>query len=122
MHDTGGPIVEAVASYEQRARDRIKGWIQATKMTQAELGERIGKNQAWMSRYLSAEFDADFETLERMATVFGHTLHALLDLPHDPYEARLLEHVRKMSPTSRENLLMFLEGLQSNVLVLRPRE
>ena len=103
------PIVDVVAStYEQRARDRIKSWIQSTNMTQAQVAVRIGKNQEWMSRYLSAKFDADFETLERLAAVFGHSLIALLDLPRDPQEGRLVEFYRALPPQSRTSLLDFL--------------
>jgi predicted transcriptional regulator len=49
---------------DQVARDRIKHWIVSTGVTQTELAARIGRTQAWMSRYLSGEFDADLETLQ----------------------------------------------------------
>ena len=48
---------------DEQARQRIRTWIQLTGVTQKTLGERIGRNQAWMSRYLSGELNADLETL-----------------------------------------------------------
>jgi len=112
MNQPDAPIVEAVpSSYEQRARARIKSWLHATGMAQVDLGVRIGKNQPWMSRYLSGEIDADLATLEAMAGVFGHSLTALLDLPLDPQEARLLEYYRALPARARPNLLDLLANL-----------
>lgn len=86
---------------DEVARGRIKAWINSTGVTQTLLAERIGKNQAWMSRYLSAEFDADLETLQKIAKVFGHNLTALLDAPTDPNEATLIEAYRAMHADDR---------------------
>lgn len=103
------PIVDDVAdTYEQRARARIQIWVDKTKMTQAQFGERIGRNQEWVSRYLNTKLEADLQTLEQMAGVFGHTLFALLDLPRDPREARLIEFYRALPDPSRTTLLEFL--------------
>jgi transcriptional regulator with XRE-family HTH domain len=108
MDSVGLPIVDIVAAtYEQRARERIRRWIQATGMTQAELGERIGRNQEWVSRYLGG-LNADLQTLHQIAGVFGHSLIALLDLPKDPEEARLVELYRSMPPEARPVLLELL--------------
>jgi transcriptional regulator with XRE-family HTH domain len=109
MDSLESPIVELVGDvYEQRARERIKNWIQSTHMTQADLGERIGRNQEWMSRYLSGKLNTDIQTLEKMAAVFGHTLFGLLHLPSDPQETRLLEFYRALPAASRSSLLDFL--------------
>src|SRR4029077_2246017 len=86
---------------DELARGRIKAWISSTGITQVNLGERISKNQAWMSRYLGGEFDADLETLQKMAKVFGHSLSALLDAPTDPEEAKLLDAYRALTPEGR---------------------
>jgi len=63
---------------DQQARERIKTWVASTGVTQTELAKRIGRNQAWMSRYLNGEFAADLATLQQMAETFGFTLIALL--------------------------------------------
>ena len=73
-------------------------------VTQAELAEQIGRNQVWVSRYLKGDFDTDLATLEKMARRFDFTLFALLDLPSDPFEARLLDEVRALPPKARTSL------------------
>jgi transcriptional regulator with XRE-family HTH domain len=98
MPDAAEPILIPVPlSLDQLARDRIKSWVASTGVTQTELAERIGRNQAWMSRYLKGEFDADLDTLQKIAACFGFSLIALLDLPRDPHEARLVEEFRNTS-------------------------
>lgn len=86
---------------DELARSRIQAWIKSTGITQTELSQRVGRNQAWMSRYLDAQFDADLETLQKMAKVFGHSLSALLDAPADPAEAALVSAYRALRPESR---------------------
>lgn len=88
-------------SLDQLARERIKAWIASTGVTQGNLAERIGRNQAWMSRYLAAEYDTDLETLQKMARVFGHSLTALLESPTDPDESKLLNAFRALRPEAR---------------------
>jgi transcriptional regulator with XRE-family HTH domain len=89
-------------SLDELARGRIRSWIASTGVTQTALAERIGRNQAWMSRYLAADFDADLSTLQKIAEVFGHSLNALLDTPRDPQEAALIESYRALSPADRQ--------------------
>jgi transcriptional regulator with XRE-family HTH domain len=93
---------------DQLARRQIKRWIESTGLTQTALSERIGRNQAWTSRYLAAEFDADLETLQKIAAVFGHSLTAVLDIPKDPEEAALTAAYRALSPASRQLALELL--------------
>lgn len=90
---------------DELARARIKAWIESTGVTQTELAARIGRNQAWMSRYLAAEFDTDLETLQKIARVFGHSLTALLESPADPDEAALIAAYRACPPEARKLLL-----------------
>jgi transcriptional regulator with XRE-family HTH domain len=96
---------------DQVARDRIKHWIVSTGVTQTELAARIGRTQAWMSRYLSGEFDADLETLQKIARAFGHSIGALLDEPAaDPVEARVLHLYRSLPSHARAICLNLLEA------------
>lgn len=105
-------VIDVPISYQQRARDRIKRWMAGTNMSQTELGERIGRNQEWMSRYLSGKNNADLETLEQIANVFDHSLITLLDLlPRDPRESILIDRYRALSAASRTTLLEFLGAL-----------
>jgi transcriptional regulator with XRE-family HTH domain len=103
------PILTPVPqSLDQQARERIKSWVATTGVTQTDLAARIGRNQAWMSRYLKGDFAADLETLMKIAAAFGFSLVALLDLPRDPHEARLVEEFRALTPRGRASLLDFL--------------
>ena len=103
-------LVPMPQTLDQVARDRIKSWIASTEVTQTELAARIDKNQPWMSRYLRGELDADLETLQKMARAFGHSLIALLDLPADPVEAKLLTHYRALPHTARAIAFNLLES------------
>jgi transcriptional regulator with XRE-family HTH domain len=105
-------LVPVPQSLDQQARERIRSWISTTGVTQAQLGERIGRTQAWMSRYLKGEFDADLTTLDRMAQTFGFSIAGLLNLPSDPFEARLIEEVRALPPKTRQTVLELLTSLR----------
>lgn len=105
------PVPPAPGSFDMRARQRIKQWMVSTGVTQTLLAERIGKNQAWISRYLAGEFDADLTTLQKFAEVFGHTLYALLDISPDVHETRLIEMYRALSPKARTLVVRMLEHL-----------
>lgn len=87
------------------ARAKVAQWLAASQMTQTALADRIGRNQAWMSRYLDGEFDTDLETLERIATAFGHTLFELLDAPQNSTEAEVLDRWRALRPSGRRLVL-----------------
>jgi len=95
---------------DKLARDRIRQWMKMTGMSQDELANRLGKTQPWASRYLSGENDADLETLQRMAALFGHGLHALLDLPQNPDEQFILERYRALPEQARTALRLLLES------------
>lgn len=90
---------------DDNARKRVTQWLAGSKMTQTALAETIGRNQAWMSRYLDAEFDTDLDTLERMAKAFGHTLFELLDTPQNQIEFEVIERWRALRPSGRKIVL-----------------
>src|SRR4051812_25890093 len=88
---------------DEVARARLRDWLKSTGETQTDFGNRIGRNQAWMSRYLDAEFDADLTTLQRIADAQNITLWQLLDVTgSDELEAELIRHYRATTPTRRE--------------------
>jgi transcriptional regulator with XRE-family HTH domain len=91
------------------AREQIRKWIASTGITQMELALRIGRNQAWMSRYLAGSFDTDLETLQKMARVFGHSLTALLVVPTDPDEEALVTSYRALPQEARGIALSLLQ-------------
>jgi len=93
---------------DDAARGRVTRWLAASQMTQTALAERIGRNQAWMSRYLDGEFDTDLETLDRLAQAFGHTIFELLDTSADATEAEVIERWRALRPSGRKIVLEVL--------------
>ena len=95
----------AMGKRDEIARGKVVQWLAGSKMTQTALAEMIGRNQAWMSRYLDGEFDTDLETLERLAIAFGHTLFELLDASANPTEAEVLERWRALKPSGRRLVL-----------------
>lgn len=102
-------MAHAPATLDEIARDRVKKWLESHATTQAKLGEKIGRNQAWMSRYLSGGIAADLETLQRIAKTFGHSISALLDSPTDPEEIRVIEAYRAVPGEDRALALRVLE-------------
>jgi transcriptional regulator with XRE-family HTH domain len=95
---------------DEVARQRIKAWLAGSGMSQIELARRLGKTQAWVSRYLRGEFNTDMETLQQMARIFGHTFFALLDVPSDALEAELVGHYRALPADMRRAVLTLLAG------------
>lgn len=104
-----------VMSLDETARSQIRRWIDTTGLTQTQLATAIGRNQAWMSRYLAGEFDADLTTLEQMAGVFSHTIAELLLVPPSPDEARLVLNYRACRPDARQTLLQVSDAMSSRV-------
>jgi len=97
------------ADLDDSAREQIKTWIRSTGITQTALAAHIGRNQAWMSRYLKGEFNADLETLQRITRMFGHELTAALNVPADPEEATLVALYRSLSADGRRVLMALLK-------------
>lgn len=105
-------MARKTTSLDTLARQQIVTWMRATGITQVALGQRIGRNQAWVSRYLGGEFDADLDALQRMADVFGHTLWSLLgNLPADRQEAELISLYRACRPAGRRAVALLLAEL-----------
>jgi transcriptional regulator with XRE-family HTH domain len=111
-----GAVLHSGVSLDKLARDRIRQWMRMTGVNQEQLAAHLEKTQPWVSRYLGGEVDADLETLQRMAAMFGHGLHALLDLPQNPDEQFILERYRALPERGRMALRQFLES----VIPVRP--
>lgn len=73
------------------------------------MGQAIGRNQAWVSRYLGGDIDADLETLEQIARVFGHTLNELLDVQENAVEAEILDRYRALTLGQRSLIVQILQ-------------
>jgi transcriptional regulator with XRE-family HTH domain len=97
-------------SLDEFARRQIKRWLHATHTSQTQLAIVIGRNGPWMSRYLAGEYNADLETLRRIALVFGHTVGTLLTMPVDPDEAETVALIRSLGPDDRQTILKLLRS------------
>lgn len=95
------------------ARDRLRLWLGASEKTQASLATEIGRNQAWMTRYLDGQFDADLDTLQRIAVAFENTLACLLSLPGETMDAEVLELFHALRPKGRDLALELLRDWTS---------
>jgi transcriptional regulator with XRE-family HTH domain len=94
-------------------RATLREWMRAAGMSQDALAARIGKTQAWVSRYLSG--DIQIGTLEeavRLAAAFGQDLAALLQLTAKPDEVELLTAYRAVAPPDRAMVLGLLRRLK----------
>jgi transcriptional regulator with XRE-family HTH domain len=98
-------------SLDEIARSQIRRWMEAMGRSQAAIGEAIGRNQVWMSRYLNGKVDADLTTLQQMATIFDHTIAALFSVPQDPDEATLIKNFRAARPEARKTLLEVADAM-----------
>lgn len=103
---------DRVPSLDDVAREQIRVWIGSMGITQAQLAAQIGRNQAWLSRYINGDFDADLDTLQEIAAVFGHTLTTLLGYPSaDPEEAQILKLYRALRRPLRLTVRVLLDEL-----------
>lgn len=93
------------------ARKRIDRWRRSAGITQAALAERIGRNPVWISRYLDDAYDADLDTLQRMAEALGRSLNELLGADAPPTaEGELIERYRALDETARTLALQLLRS------------
>ena len=99
-------------SLQELARKRIAAWVQGASMAQGQLARAIGKNQVWVSRFLTGKTDADVDTLQRIAAAFGHTIASLLQTAEgDADEAALIEAFRALRPSGRATALAVLREM-----------
>jgi transcriptional regulator with XRE-family HTH domain len=97
-------LVPIPLTLDQIARDRIRAWMAATHTTQSTLAARIGRDQLWMSQYLSAKTDADLETLRKMAEAFGRQFPDLFAQPSHPRFAKFFDDYLALPPLMQADL------------------
>lgn len=96
---------------DERARKRLRAWREGHGITQAELAKRIDRNSVWISRYFDAAYDADLDTLAKMADALGHTLYELFDIKTDAKEQALIDAYRALSPQNRSLAIQTLQAM-----------
>lgn len=100
----------SVGKLDEQARARLLSWMKA-QMTQAEFGRRIGRDSVWVSRYFGEYYDADLDTLKKMAEACGRTLYELFDVIPPNAEGTLVAAFRKLTETDRHTVLKVAEGM-----------
>ena len=80
---------------------RIAQALKKSALTQKALAERIGLNEAAVSRYISGERDPKPETLANIATALHTTSDYLLGIERDGFD---YPHVRRMIARNAGNL------------------
>jgi transcriptional regulator with XRE-family HTH domain len=92
-----------VGKLDDLARERVRRWLGPAGLTQGALGEKIGRNDSWVSRWLGNDFDADLDTMEKLAHAFDHSLFELLNQPvGTPIEREVIELFRAFTPEGRQ--------------------
>jgi len=108
-------------SLQDAARATIREWIASTGTTQTTICAGIGRNQPWLSRYLSGDIDADIDTLDQLARVFGHTLWGLLQVPSDQDDAEVIRLYRALRQEARPVGKAVLREMGQGHAAPRPR-
>lgn len=90
-------------------------------MTQAEFGRKINRNSVWVSRYFDQYYDADLDTLRKMAEACGHTLYELLDAVPSEEEADLISAYRALPKAERPTAIRVLQLMTGDATPLRKR-
>jgi transcriptional regulator with XRE-family HTH domain len=99
------------STLDDRARRRLISWRQAAGMTQQQLGKEVGRNAVWISRYENEYFNADLDTLTRLAAAFGHSLFEMLDVSGTTIESQVTEIYRSMTMQRRRLVLGIMTEL-----------
>jgi transcriptional regulator with XRE-family HTH domain len=99
------------STLDDRARRRLISWRQAAGLTQQQLGKAVGRNAVWISRYENEYFNADLDTLTRLAAAFGHSLFEMLDVSGTSIESQVTEIYRSMTMQRRRLVLGIMTEL-----------
>lgn len=103
-------------SLDERARRRLVEWMDASPITQVEIGKAVGHAQGWVSEYRKGYVGATLDELEAMARVFGHTITELLDLQPDEKEQDLLDAYRAIPEPNREQAVRTMQAMTGRLL------
>ena len=71
----------------------------------------MGRNAVWISRYENQYFNADLDTLTRLAAAFGHSLFEMLDVSGTSIESQVTEVFRSMTMQRRRLVLGIMTEL-----------
>lgn len=81
------------------------------KLTQQQLGEKIGVSDATIGTYERGEREPSFETEEALADLFNVSILTLRGFNDDPETVRLLSYFEALNATGRAEALKRVEEL-----------
>lgn len=91
---------------EERIRNQIANWFEASNMTQQAVAERVGLGQAAVSAFILGKRFGSLDTVRAFCECFGHEMGDLFrEAPRkvsDPEAQRVMQKFRAMSPAARK--------------------
>lgn len=81
------------------------------KLTQQQLGEKVGVSDATIGTYERGEREPSFETEEALADLFNVSILTLRGFDDDPETVRLLSYFEALNQTGRAEALKRVEEL-----------
>lgn len=97
--------------------ERIKAIRKLHKMTQKELGEKIGLSQTAISMIEKGELSISLDSLYKFCSLLEIPITKILDVQSDPPEDDLVKItglVRSLDPKQRQLLILLLETFVAN--------
>lgn len=98
--------MDAVLNPADRVRDRLRRWIETTKIGQRELAGDLKKTQVWLQKVLAGENHIRLRDLDDVASAMRTTASELVRGDEDRYqyelaptEVRIIEHIRHRPET-----------------------
>lgn len=64
---------------DELLRREVKQWLAESGMKHTHFARRIGRTPVWVARYLGGQRDANLDTLEKIARIFGRDLGRALN-------------------------------------------
>lgn len=106
MHETQNPAV--------RVRERMKRWIDTTKVGQREFARDLDKSQVWLQKVLAGKNEVRLRQLDDVARALHTTASELVrgederyQFELGPTEARIVENMRH-KPETRKAIAQLL--------------
>ena len=82
-----------------RLEERVRDWVRQRTLARGErarLAAHLGRQRAWVSKYVNGQVDADFDTTLALADYFSVPIDAMLGARPRPRDARLLAEHRTL--------------------------
>lgn len=91
----------APLSVNDQLRENVRVLMDARRLTQAQLAERLGQSQPWLSKRLTGTTPFHIEDLDALAHVFALSPAELLQPGYGKWDRRTHDIVRRVCPDRR---------------------